>query len=76
MSKLTGDLFDIEVAYAFEDLGQQTRVTQVSIVRPKGLFMKIMFKLMGTFAQSGGCKAAQKELNSLKRHLEHAGAKD
>ena len=70
VSELTGDSFDIEVAYAFEDLGDSTRVTQVSIVRPKSFITRIMFKLMAGMASKAGCEATQKELVSLKRHME------
>ena len=69
-SQLIGDSFDIDVAYAFEDLDGRTRVTQVSIVRPKSFLMKIIFRLMGKMAQKSGCDASENELLGLKQRLE------
>lgn len=40
--EMTGSMFDLEVEYSFEDLCGRTRVTQVSIVHPKG-FTKVFF---------------------------------
>ena len=70
VSELTGTSFDIEVAYGFEDLGDSTRVTQVSIVRPKSFFLKFFLKFFAGMATKGGCDATQKELVSLKQHME------
>jgi hypothetical protein len=67
--QLTGKSFDIEVEYVFEDLGSNTRVTQRSIVAPKG-FLKIIFFLFGWMMHKAGCKAAENELANLKRLLE------
>ncbi len=66
---LTGKSFDIEAEYIFEDLGGRTRVTQNSEVQGKG-FVKVMFLLFGWMMKKSGCKAAEDELNNLKRLLE------
>ena len=44
---MIGKQFDIEAAYTFEDLGERTRVTQTSVVTPKGFMMKLMFLVFG-----------------------------
>ncbi len=63
---LTGEMFDIDVAYFFEDLGaQRTKVTQVSNVLPKG-GLKIFFFLFGWAMKSAGRKDVEKEMNNLK----------
>lgn len=67
---LTGQQFDIEVEYAFEDLGGRTRVTQRSTVTGKGV-LKLIFACFGWMMNTSSCRAAKKELNSLKRRLEH-----
>ncbi|MBI1312127.1 hypothetical protein GC176_12620 [bacterium] len=61
--------FDIAVEYDFEDLGGRTRVTQKSVVSPKG-FMKVFFFFCGWMFHTSGCKALQAELENLKRLLE------
>ncbi len=66
---LTGQHFDIDAVYLFEDLGGSTRVTQQSSVTPKG-FLKVVFFLFGRMMNKVGCKALQNELNNLKRLLE------
>ena len=71
-AELIGSQFDIDVLYVFEDLGQQTQVTQVSVVTPKGFLIKLMFKLIGPFAKKAGCNAAAIELRSLKEKIESA----
>lgn len=45
---LTGDLFDLTIAYELEDLNGSTRATQTSIVKLKGFFklMAPLFLLM------------------------------
>ena len=64
-------MFDIDVMYAFEDLGgSRTRVTQASVVHPKNPAMRIIFGLFGWLMRKGGCQAAQKELESLKAKAE------
>lgn len=68
-SNLAGDAFDIDVEYAFEDFSGRTRVTQTSIVTPKG-FMKVFFFLFGWMMNKSSCSAAENELQSLKRILE------
>jgi hypothetical protein len=67
--KLTGDMFDIEAAYSFEDLGQRTKVTQFSTVTGKG-FVKLFFLLCGWMMNKASGDALAKELNSLKRYCE------
>lgn len=69
---LTGQAFDIQAEYRFEDLRGRTRVTQTSTVKGKG-FVRLMFLLLGWLMHTAGCKAAQRELESLKQKLE-AGA--
>ncbi len=66
---LTGQQFDVEAEYLFEDLGGRTRVTQRSTVAPKG-FLKIVFFLFGWMMKKSTCKAVQNELNNLKRLME------
>lgn len=66
---LTGQQFDIEAEYQFEDLGGRTRVTQRSSVAPKG-FLKVFFFLFGWMMKKSSCKALENELNNLKRLLE------
>lgn len=67
---LVGKQFDIDALYLFEDLSGRTRVTQVSVVRPKGLMMKLMFAVIGPFMKKSSCDAVSKELQSLKQHME------
>ena len=71
--EMTGKMFDLEVEYLFEDLGSRTRVTQNSIVHPKG-GMKIFFALLGWAMKKSSCDAIQKELEGLKRFCENADA--
>ncbi len=66
---LTGKMFDIEAEYTFEDLSGRTRVTQKSTVQGKGM-VKVFFVLFGWLMKKSGCKALQKELNSLKQFCE------
>jgi hypothetical protein len=68
-SYLTGDAFDIDVEYAFEDVSGKTRVTQTSIVIPKG-FTKVFFILFGWAMNKSNCSAAENELQNLKHILE------
>lgn len=67
--QMTGDGFDIEATYTFEDLGGKTRVTQKSRVQGKGFF-KVMLFLTGWMMKSSTCKAQEAELASLKKHCE------
>lgn len=68
--RLTGRHFDIDAAYQFEDLGGRTKVTQTSRVYPKGMMMRLFFGLCGWMMKKGSCDAINKELASLKSHLE------
>ena len=67
--RLTGDMFDIETEFTFEDLGGRTRVTQTAQVNGKGFLRLIMFFLGGLMRRSQ-CKASEDELQSLKRYCE------
>lgn len=68
--QLTGKMFDIDVVYRFEAVTpERTRVTQISIVTPKG-FLKLIFTLFGWMMVKANCDAALKELNQLKRYCE------
>lgn len=71
--KMTGDVFDIEVDYKFEDLSGGTRVTQISNVTGKGFFKVFMF-LFGWMMNKSSCKALENELDSLKRFCEQHSA--
>jgi hypothetical protein len=66
---LTGDMFDIDTAYVFEDLSGRTRVTQFADVTGKGIFKWFML-LFGWMMNKSHCKASENELNSLKRFCE------
>lgn len=66
---LTGQHFDIEAEYLFEDLSGRTRVTLRSVVTPRG-FTRVFFFLFGWLMNKSGCKAQEKELANLKRLLE------
>ena len=68
-SFLAGAGFDIDVRYLFEDLGDRTRVTQVSDVEGKGL-IGLMLKYLGWMMKQSSHQAAQKELASLKQFCE------
>lgn len=70
---MTGQMFDIDVEYYFEDLGGRTRVTQRSNVAGKGFFKVFLF-LFGWLMNKSSCKALDKELESLKRYCERDGA--
>ena len=69
-SRLVGKQFDIEVEYHFEDIGGRTRVTQRSIVTPKGFVMKTFFLCCGWMMNKTSCTALNNELASLKQNLE------
>ena len=66
---MTGDMFDLDVEYSFEDLGERTRVYQTSDVTPKGM-IKIFFLLFGWLMKKSSCKALDNELESLKKFCE------
>ncbi len=70
---LTGKMFDIEAAYAFERVDGGTRVTQWSNVKGKGFF-KVMLLTMGWLMKKSSCDALQKELESLKLFCERQPA--
>ncbi|MCH5373981.1 MAG: SRPBCC family protein, partial [Planctomycetes bacterium] len=54
--QLTGDAFDIEARYTFEEADGQTRVTQDSDVDGKGFF-KVMLFLFGWAMKKSSCQA-------------------
>lgn len=66
---MKGKQFDMEIDYFFKGMQGRTEVTQTSIIIPKGT-MKILFFLFGCVMKSSGCRAAQEELENLKRLLE------
>lgn len=63
---MVGKAFDIVAEYTFEETPGGTRVTQVSHVSGKGLVWLIFF-LFGWLMKKQGCKAAQREMENLKR---------
>lgn len=67
--QLVGKQFDLDVTYEFERLPKSTRVTQTSLIRPKGL-MKVFFFLFGWMMNKSSCKAAEEELLLLKEFCE------
>ncbi len=67
---LKGELFDINVAYRFEENYGRTTVTQISIVTGKGA-MKLMLFLMGFFMKKTSSESLAKELNNLKQFCEN-----
>lgn len=68
--KLVGQQFDIFAEYTFEDIGNdQTRVTQDSVVKGKGL-LAVLFMCCGWLMKKGACDALNKELQSLKQFCE------
>lgn len=71
--QLTGQMFDIETEYAFEDLSGRTRVTQRANVTGKGFF-KLVMLLTGWLMNKSHCKATENELDSLKRFCEEYSA--
>jgi hypothetical protein len=71
--QLIGDAFDIEAAYFFEATPDGTKVTQKSVIKPKG-FTKVLFFLLGWMMGKAGCDEAKKELNNLKLVLESRDA--
>jgi hypothetical protein len=66
---MSGEQFDLDVAYLFDDLGRGTRVTQVSRVHGKGLVKVILF-LFGWLMKKSSSNALEKELLNLKRLIE------
>lgn len=73
--ELIGKSFDLIVDYKFESIDSGTRLTQSSVVKPKG-FMKVMFFFMAWMMKGKGCDQVQKELESLKQHCEEKIAQD
>lgn len=71
--ELTGELFDIESEYRFEDLATGVRVTQATSVTGKGFFRLFMLAF-GWLLKGSHCKASEEELASLKRFCESTAA--
>jgi hypothetical protein len=70
--KLVGKMFDIDAAYAFEDLGNgETHVSIESSAHPKGIF-KVIFFFMSFLMRKSTCDAQNKEFESLKAFCEAA----
>ena len=67
---LAGEMFDIDTEYVFEDLGGRTRVTQLADVTGKSVFFRSFMFLFGWLMKKSQCKAADDELQSLKRFCE------
>lgn len=67
--RLNSQAFDVEAAYAFENLGYRTKVTQFSKVTGKGLAQPI-FILLGWMLGQAFRDAQDKELRSLKQYCE------
>jgi hypothetical protein len=63
VSELVGDSFDIKVSYFFEKTPEGTRVTQKSIVSPKG-FLKVFFFLFGWMMVSPTATKPEKNLRT------------
>lgn len=68
-ARLTGDMFDIDTEFTFEDLSGRTRVTQTADVTGKGFFRLFMF-LFGWMMYRSHCKSSENELECLKRFCE------
>ena len=69
---LVGEMFDLDVEYLFEDLGEgKTKVTQRSNVAAKGL-IKFFFLLWGWAMRGSSRRALQVELQNLKKFCENA----
>jgi hypothetical protein len=64
--RLTGDMFDIETEFTFEDLSKRTRVTQRANVTGKGFF-GVFLKLFGWMMNKSSCNAQENELHNLKK---------
>ena len=61
---LIGKQFDIDVLYELEEVGEKVRLTQTSVVNPKG-FVKAIFFLFGWAMKKSSCKALDDELQRL-----------
>ena len=66
--QMIGERFDIEVDYAFEKIGDGTRVTQTSRSSTKGIMLVILLFFIGWIMAKQGCDAAER-LQSLKANL-------
>lgn len=73
--QMTGDMFDIETEFRFEDLGGRTRVSQTADVTGKGAFRVFLF-LFGWLMIKANCKASQVELENLKQYCESESRSD
>ena len=69
---LTGEYFDIEAEYHFEELSSaRTKVTQKSQAHGKGFFGKLMVFTCGFLMHFMAKKSINSELESLKQHAEN-----
>jgi len=66
---MTGDYFNLDVEYAFEEINGKTKVTQTSNVAGKGM-TRVIFFLFGWLMKSSSCKSLAEELNGLKVYCE------
>ena len=74
---MEGDQFSLDVVYKFEEVNENTLVTQTSVVEGKGM-MKLLFRVMGWLSKTpmasnidkAQCDALQQELNRLKHYCE------
>ncbi len=66
---MVGGSFEMDVEYAFEAVGDRTRLTQRSTVVGKGL-MKLMLAIARWTMKKSSCRVAERELENLKRLLE------
>ncbi len=66
---ISGKMFDLEVHYCLEDLGNRTKVVQTSEVKMKGVF-KIIGFLMGAFMKKGASKQTAEFFLALKKLVE------
>ena len=71
-TQMTGESFDVEVEYRFEVLADRTRVTEISHITPKGIWLVIFF-LFGWLLKSSSSAAAQEALDNLKVFCEEQG---
>ncbi|GAA4457784.1 SRPBCC family protein [Novipirellula rosea] len=68
---MTGDMFDIDAEYVFNESKGRTRVTQRANVTGKGIFRWFML-LFGWMMKRSHSKASELEMQSLKKFCETA----
>jgi len=67
--RMVNNMLVIESAFRLEDLSGSTRITQLAMVKGRGLFRPVMW-LMGIVASKASCKASEDELRRLKKYCE------